>query len=77
MNFGFLNYILTTPQYHHWHHSDYEKALHVNYAVNLPIIDMIFGTFYMPGDKWPETYGIRGEPVPRGIIKQQLYPLSG
>lgn len=77
MNFGFLNYILATPQYHHWHHSDDEKALDINYAANLPIIDMIFGTFYMPGNKWPETYGIRGKPMPRGIIRQQLYPLSG
>jgi len=76
MNFGFLNYILTTPQYHHWHHSDKEEAKDINYAINLPIIDMIFGTFYLPKDMWPETYGIQGKPVPRGIIKQQLYPFS-
>lgn len=77
MNFGFLNYIVVTPQYHHWHHSDDEKALDINYAINLPVIDMIFGTFYMPGNKWPESYGIRGKSMPRGIIRQQLYPLSG
>jgi len=76
INFGFLNYILTTPQYHHWHHSDKEEAKDINYAINLPIIDMIFGTFYLPKDAWPETYGVQGNPVPGGIIKQQLYPFS-
>jgi lathosterol oxidase len=76
INFGFLNYILTTPHYHHWHHSDKEEAKDINYAINLPIIDMIFGTFYLPKDVWPETYGIQGKPVPVGIIKQQLYPFS-
>ena len=77
MNFGFLNYILTTPQYHHWHHSDREEAMDINYAINLPIIDMIFGTFCLPKNAWPENYGIRGKPVPKGIFKQQLYPFTG
>jgi sterol desaturase/sphingolipid hydroxylase (fatty acid hydroxylase superfamily) len=77
MNFGWLNYFLVTPQYHHWHHSDDEKAMDINYAVNIPIIDMLFGTFYLPKGKWPESYGIRGKPMPRGILKQQLYPFAG
>jgi lathosterol oxidase len=77
MNFGFLNYILTTPQYHHWHHSDKEVARDINYAINLPIIDMIFGTFYLPKNEWPDTYGIQGKPVPKGILRQQLYPFTG
>jgi len=31
----------------------------------------------MPENKWPDTYGIRGKPVPKGIIRQQMYPFSG
>ena len=77
MNFGFLDYILTTPHYHHWHHSDRKEARDINYAINLPVIDMIFGTFHLPKGKWPETYGIQGKPVPKGIIQQQLYPFTG
>ena len=76
LNFGILNYILTTPQYHHWHHSDREEAKDINYAINLPVIDMLFGTFYLPRDEWPDTYGIQGKPVPRGIVRQFLYPFS-
>ena len=77
MNFGFLNYILTTPQYHHWHHSDKKEAKDINYAINLPVIDMIFGTFHLPKGKWPDSYGVQGNPVPKGIIRQQLYPFTG
>lgn len=74
INFGFLNYILTTPQYHHWHHSDEDYARDINYAINLPLIDMIFGTFYLPGKAWPDQYGVKGDPVPLGIVRQQAYP---
>lgn len=72
--FGPLRRIIATPQFHHWHHSDttYDK----NFAVNLPIIDMMFGTFHLPGDEWPEAYGLEGNPVPDGYGKQLLYPLT-
>lgn len=74
VNFGLLNYILATPQYHHWHHSSHDEAVDTNFAVHLPVIDMIFGTFRLPENTWPEVYGIRGKPMPRGFIKQHLYP---
>ncbi len=72
--FGPLRWILATPQFHHWHHSatTYDK----NFAVNLPIIDMMFGTFHMPKDAWPDAYGLEGRPVPDGYVKQLLYPLT-
>lgn len=71
--FGRLGYLLATPQYHHWHHSAtlYDK----NFAVHLPFIDKLFGTFHLPGDEWPESYGIEGNPVPEGYVKQLVYPL--
>jgi lathosterol oxidase len=75
-NFGWLNYLLVTPQYHHWHHSDDEKLVDRNYAIHLPVIDMLFGTFHLPEHKWPESYGVRNDTVPRGIVKQQLYPFT-
>lgn len=72
--FGPLRRVLATPQFHHWHHSatTYDK----NFAVNLPLIDMLFGTFYLPGDEWPEAYGLQDNPVPDGYLKQLIYPLT-
>jgi lathosterol oxidase len=74
LGFGPLRFLLATPQFHHWHHSAtlYDK----NFAVHLPLIDKIFGTYHLPGDDWPEAYGIRGRPVPDGYLAQLAYPLS-
>jgi hypothetical protein len=39
-------------------------------------LDWLFGTFYLPRDKtiWPRRYGTIGIPLPKGIIRQFLYP---
>lgn len=72
--FGPLRLLLATPQFHHWHHSKtlYDK----NFAVNLPLIDMIFGTYHLPRNAWPEAYGLEGNPVPEGYVGQLVYPLT-
>jgi lathosterol oxidase len=74
INFGWLRYVIATPQYHHWHHSDDPQVMNKNFAVHLPVIDLLFGTHYQPRGKWPESYGIIGEPVPEGIVAQHLHP---
>jgi sterol desaturase/sphingolipid hydroxylase (fatty acid hydroxylase superfamily) len=48
-----------------------------NFAVHLPMLDRIFGSYYMP-DRWPESYGIAGGPkVPDGFLGQLAYPFAG
>ena len=74
--FGFLQYIVATPRFHHWHHGIEEEAIDKNFAIHFPVIDMVFGTFHMPGNRWPEGYGIGGHPVPKGFWKQLLYPFK-
>jgi len=74
INFGFLRYIIATPQFHHWHHAKDADYCDANYAVHLPVIDMIFGTYRCPRGKWPAEYGVvAGEPPPR-FWKQMLHP---
>ena len=63
-----------TPRFHHWHHGIEKEAIDVNFAVHFPWLDKLFGTHYMPDDKWPSGYGIEGHPVPRGFWQQFLYP---
>ncbi len=72
--FGFLQYLIATPRFHHWHHGIEEEAIDKNFAIHFPVIDMVFGTFHMPEDRWPEGYGIDGHPVPKGFWKQLKYP---
>ena len=74
--FGFLQYVFVTPRFHHWHHGVEEEAVDKNFAIHFPVIDMVFGTWYMPQDRWPDGYGIGGQPVPKGFVSQFLYPFQ-
>jgi sterol desaturase/sphingolipid hydroxylase (fatty acid hydroxylase superfamily) len=40
------------------------------------VLDRIFGTYHMPTDRWPEQYGVVGDPLPKGIWRQFLYPFQ-
>lgn len=78
-NFGWLEYVLVTPRYHHWHHARHVDYMDVNYAIHLPVVDMLMGTFKRPpANAWPEEYGVmKLETVPTGIVAQTLMPLRG
>lgn len=74
-DFGWLKQVIATPQFHHWHHGIEKEAIDVNFAVHFPLLDRVFGTLYLP-DKWPSGYGVGGQPVPKGYMKQFFYPLT-
>jgi sterol desaturase/sphingolipid hydroxylase (fatty acid hydroxylase superfamily) len=74
--FGPLEWLVATPAFHHWHHTNDGPAyINKNYASMLPWIDRIFGTLYLPKDKRPERYGI-GEPLRSGMLGQLLQPMA-
>jgi sterol desaturase/sphingolipid hydroxylase (fatty acid hydroxylase superfamily) len=66
---------LVTPRYHHWHHTSQKEGLDKNFAVHFPWIDRIFGTYYLP-DEWPELYGLDGEQISPGFIRQTIEPFT-
>jgi sterol desaturase/sphingolipid hydroxylase (fatty acid hydroxylase superfamily) len=75
--FGFLEKLLVTPRFHHWHHGIEKEAIDVNFAVHFPLFDKIFGTHHMPENgRWPSGYGIGGHPVPKGYWQQFLHPFK-
>lgn len=55
-----MNYVLTSPNYHKWHHTADKGKQNKNYADLFPILDRIGGTYYFPKDKLPENYGVMG-----------------
>jgi lathosterol oxidase len=70
-----LRELLATPRFHHWHHAAEAAAVDCNFAVHLPVLDRIFGTFYVPRGRWPEAYGIvGGARIPDGYVRQFTYP---
>ena len=76
INFGFLKYIITTPQYHHWHHCKEPEHYGNNFAVMFPFIDKIFGTYYLPGKEWPKGTGLVDASFPKGFFRQLVYPFT-
>jgi sterol desaturase/sphingolipid hydroxylase (fatty acid hydroxylase superfamily) len=71
--FGPLEWLVATPHFHHWHHTNDENRDH-NYAALLPVVDRLFGTHHLP-DHWPPVYGV-DEPVAASFAAQLLDPLS-
>ncbi|WP_143183743.1 sterol desaturase family protein [Rubritalea squalenifaciens] len=74
INFGWLRYIIATPKFYHWHHAKDHRYMDANYAVHLPVIDMIFGTYRCPKGEWPEEYGNMSGKPPEGFWKQLVFP---
>ena len=72
--FPFLEKWLVTPRFHHWHHGIEDEAVDVNFAIHFPLFDRIFGTHFLPPDRWPSGYGVQGHPVPKGYWSQLCHP---
>jgi len=69
--FGMLERILGTPKFHHWHHAT--APVDKNFAIHLPAIDRVFGTYHVP-EHFPPAYGIAESPVPPGYAAQLVWP---
>lgn len=74
--FGWLEWFISTPGFHHWHHSnDGLEFINKNYSSMLPWVDKLFGTFYLPKHQWPMRYGI-DEAISSSIVGQLLQPFK-
>jgi sterol desaturase/sphingolipid hydroxylase (fatty acid hydroxylase superfamily) len=72
--FPILDRIIATPNFHHWHHSNDLVARDKNFS-GFPIIDLLFGTYYVPKDQMPKIYGV-DEIIPQTYWQQLLYPFQ-
>ncbi len=73
IKFGPLRWLIGTPEFHHWHHSNEVAAYNKNFAGQLPLLDLLFGTLHLPKGRMPEKYGIN-QPIPHNYLKQLAYP---
>ncbi len=74
---GPLRYVIVTPDFHHWHHSSERPALDRNYAAHFAFIDYLFGTAVKSDQRFPKEYGVLGDYMPEGFVRQQLFPFRG
>jgi lathosterol oxidase len=71
---GALRKLLATPQFHHWHHA--EQPVDRNFAVTLPIFDIVFGTYHCPPGTWPQRYGLGRSPYGESYVAHLLKPFG-
>lgn len=76
VKFWALEKIFVSPKFHHWHHANQRDAINVNYAGELSILDLMFGT-YLEKEEYPEAYGVSPKQwIPNTVISQTLYPFK-
>jgi sterol desaturase/sphingolipid hydroxylase (fatty acid hydroxylase superfamily) len=71
---GPFKYVLAGPVFHRWHHTAAEQGGEKNFASTFPVLDLIFGTYYMPKQSMPESYGVADPQFPATFGAQMLYP---
>ena len=73
-SFGPFRYVLASPVFHRWHHSNEPAVRDKNFAPTFPVLDLIFGTFHMPQGRLPAGFGAEG--VPDHFLAQMIYPFG-
>src|SRR5262249_10262236 len=73
-SFGPLRYVIASPLFHRWHHTTEERGLDKNYAPVFPLLDMVFGTFYLPNGIHPTRFGTSRTRIPDSYIGQLAFP---
>ena len=71
---GPFRYVIAGPVFHRWHHTDYRRGGNMNFAPTFPVIDIMFGTFYMPANELPDRFGVNDKHFPEEIVGLLLYP---
>ena len=56
---GPFKYVIASPVFHRWHHTAADRGGEKNFAATFPILDLLFGTFYMPAGSCPIITGLR------------------
>jgi sterol desaturase/sphingolipid hydroxylase (fatty acid hydroxylase superfamily) len=72
--FGPLRYVIASPVFHRWHHVKDPKVHNRNFAPTFPVLDLMFGTFYMPKGELPADYGVEGAPT--SFVAQLAWPFQ-
>ncbi len=80
IDYGPLRSIITSPNYHKWHHATSESASNKNFADIFVILDKIGGTYYFPKNKNPDEFGLSNESKSSSLHHNYfsilMYPIS-
>lgn len=71
---GPLNYLISGPQLHRWHHSAGVHEAQHNYGNNTIVWDLAFGTYFLPRDREVGALGLRNTAYPKSFLAQLWTP---
>jgi sterol desaturase/sphingolipid hydroxylase (fatty acid hydroxylase superfamily) len=71
---GPLRYVIASPVFHRWHHTSADEGGEKNFASTFPVLDLIFGTFYLPKETLPASYGVADQAYPGDFGAQMIHP---
>ncbi len=77
LRMGVLNYLISGPQLHRWHHSRKIEESNTNYGNNIILWDLAFGTFFFPRDRQVDELGLINGSYPLDYVSQISAPFSG
>ena len=75
VNLGPMRWVFVEPVFHHWHHANEVHAFDKNYAGQLPILDILFGTAHLENRLGPSKYGTDTH-VPDDFVGQLISPIK-
>jgi sterol desaturase/sphingolipid hydroxylase (fatty acid hydroxylase superfamily) len=73
---GPFKYVIASPVFHRWHHTAADRGGEKNFAATFPVLDLLFGTFYMPAGERPDNYGIADREFPSSFSAQLVHPFT-
>lgn len=74
LRLGMLNYVISGPELHRWHHSINYREADKNYGNNLIVWDLLFGTYYLPKDRLVGDLGLLNRNYPKSFVSQMKTP---
>jgi hypothetical protein len=61
---GWLNYLVSGPELHRWHHSVDRVEANCNFGNNVILWDLLFGTYYLPSNRSVCVVGVGNHNYP-------------
>ena len=74
--YGPLNYLVSGPELHRWHHSKLVDESNRNYGNNLIVWDLLFGTWFLPKRVRVSELGLFNRDYPLDFVGQMTAPLT-
>ncbi len=71
---GVLNFVISGPELHRWHHSRDPKESDNNYGNNFIVWDILFGTRFLPAGREVDELGLQNPTYPQGFLGQLKTP---